>query len=143
MIADDLLLGNKAAGAQRRAATEIFQLAHQGYLTLKPNADGVEITRTHKPTDASIYLEQRLLLSAVSPRITLSTPQQLPVAQTLTATLPISASARTSLLDVRAILLPLFIIWVIICLLLQKRKEVAACASAVHRLSVFVRLRVA
>lgn len=85
IIADGILQANSAQNASREVAAEIFALARDSYVTLSQTSDGVVVRRTAKPISGDFELERRLLLNAISPQVCLTTPRQVPVAQTITA----------------------------------------------------------
>lgn len=84
VIAHSILATNSVGNAEQSAAAEIFALAIRGYVELEPTTGGITLRRTNKPAK-SIALEERLLLNAVTPEVTLTIPHQLPVAQTIGA----------------------------------------------------------
>lgn len=88
VIAEAIMLGNSLQYAPRLVAAGVFELAAEGYIKLEKTPDGVIITRTTKPTNSTMPLEQRLLLEAVTAsenekKRVLHAPQQVPVAQTV------------------------------------------------------------
>lgn len=85
VIADGILQANSAQNASREVAAETFALARDGYITLNQTSDGVVVRCTAKPISGDFELERRLLLDALSPQVCLTTPHQVPVAQTITA----------------------------------------------------------